>query len=198
MEVAIDQLHSPSMPGSWKIFQSAGKEMLSGDVHIGSLAGENQEAGCTGASFRLRMAERFVRDLSSQMWPVSTRIPTDLRANLTNLTGPPGENFQPDLKYLVMFVINLQVVVFNVLIIANVLKAKSFQKSSSAKYFVLSLAISDLIVGLIVMPFGVISLILNTWLFGPWWCELWQTFDFFACTASIFNLCTVSIDRYVP
>lgn len=116
--------------------------------------------------------------------------------NSTTTSGAgSGQTKEPAWLYVWLFAVNLQVVLLNLLIIINVLKAKSFQKSSSAKYFVLSLSISDLIVGLIVMPFGIISLVSNTWLFGGWWCELWQTFDFFACTASILNLCTVSIDR---
>jgi hypothetical protein len=114
-----------------------------------------------------------------------------------NSTSGRGLARETTWLYLWLFAVNLQVVLLNLLIIINVLKAKSFQKSSSAKYFVLSLSISDLIVGLIVMPFGIISLVSNTWHFGGWWCELWQTFDFFACTASILNLCTVSIDRSV-
>ena len=75
-----------------------------------------------------------------------------------------------DLKYSLMFIIDFQVILFNALIIAHLLKAKSFQKSSSARYFVLSLAVSDVLVGILVMPLGIVSLISNTWLFGKLWC----------------------------
>lgn len=77
---------------------------------------------------------------------------------------------QLDWRYSLMFVIDFQVILFNALIIAHLLKAKSFQKSSSARYFVLSLAVSDVLVGILVMPLGIVSLISNTWLFGKLWC----------------------------
>lgn len=89
-----------------------------------------------------------------------------------------------DLKFTLIFIINFQVILFNALIIAHVLKAKQFQKSSSARYFVLSLAISDILVGFLVMPLGIISLIKDTWLFGKEMCIFWQLIDFFCCTAS--------------
>lgn len=75
-----------------------------------------------------------------------------------------------DWQYSLMFIIDFQVILFNALIIAHLLKAKSFQKSSSARYFVLSLAVSDVLVGILVMPLGIVSLISNTWLFGKLWC----------------------------
>lgn len=75
-----------------------------------------------------------------------------------------------DLKYSLLFIIDFQVILLNALIIAHLLKAKSFQKSSSARYFVLSLAISDLLVGILVMPMGIVSMVSNTWLFGKFLC----------------------------
>lgn len=93
----------------------------------------------------------------------------DIAASIDHPANQTASN-QLDWRYSLMFVIDFQVILFNALIIAHLLKAKSFQKSSSARYFVLSLAVSDVLVGILVMPLGIVSLISNTWLFGKLWC----------------------------
>ncbi|RWS11386.1 dopamine receptor 2-like protein [Dinothrombium tinctorium] len=95
-----------------------------------------------------------------------------------------------------MFLICVEVVIGNILSVITVLKNKAFGNKSTTNYFIISLAISDLIVGALVMPTGVICFIVDTWIFGQIWCELWQTFDVLSCTASILNLCAISLDRY--
>ena len=35
------------------------------------------------------------------------------------------------------------------------------------------------------------------WVFGEDWCDLWKAFDVLASTASILNLCVISLDRCV-
>ena len=39
--------------------------------------------------------------------------------------------------------------------------------------------------------------VLRYWPFGSVWCRIWLAVDVWLCTASIFNLCAISIDRYV-
>ena len=34
------------------------------------------------------------------------------------------------------------------------------------------------------------------WIFGQNWCDGWHSFDVLASTASILNLCVISLDRY--
>lgn len=131
-----------------------------------------------------QVLRRFKREVSNE----------DLVDSMQNQTM---ENMDPEptWAWACMSVVNVGVIVLNLLIIIHVIKEKNFQKSSFAKYFVLSLAISDLFVGVVVMPTGIVASIQNTWTFGSMWCEVWQTLDFFACTASILNLVTISIDR---
>lgn len=47
--------------------------------------------------------------------------------------------------------------------------------------------------------FGLLYLRLLTqvWLFGPVLCDIWAAIDVLCCTASIFSLCVISIDRYI-
>ncbi|CAG2174160.1 unnamed protein product, partial [Oppiella nova] len=39
--------------------------------------------------------------------------------------------------------------------------------------------------------------ILDVWVFGEIWCQGWLVIDVWMCTASILNLCAISIDRYL-
>ena len=60
----------------------------------------------------------------------------------------------------------------------------------------MSLAVSDLCVALLVMPVSLVYEVLGTWPFGATACDAWVAFDVLSCTASILNLCMISVDRY--
>ncbi|VEN60469.1 unnamed protein product [Callosobruchus maculatus] len=64
-------------------------------------------------------------------------------------------------------------------------------------YFIVSLAVADCLVGLVVMPFSALYEVLgHTWFFGAEWCDVWRSLDVLFSTASILNLCVISLDRY--
>lgn len=42
-----------------------------------------------------------------------------------------------------------------------------------------------------------LSLQFQIWVFGEVWCQIWLALDVWMCTASILNLCAISLDRYV-
>ncbi|XP_070501092.1 dopamine receptor 2-like [Chironomus tepperi] len=47
------------------------------------------------------------------------------------------------------------------------------------------------------MPFSALYEVLqNTWFFGENWCDIWRSLDVLFSTASILNLCVISLDRY--
>jgi histamine receptor H1 len=62
--------------------------------------------------------------------------------------------------------------------------------------FIVSLAIADLLVGLLVMPISAAYIMLEHWRFGIVVCQLWIGMDYIASTASILNLLILSMDRY--
>jgi len=65
--------------------------------------------------------------------------------------------------------------------------------------FIMSLAIADLIVGIIVMPISSFDFIADSgqgWKFGRGVCLTYLSIDYTASTASIFNLFILSLDRY--
>lgn len=57
---------------------------------------------------------------------------------------------------------------------------------------------ADGLVGLVVMPFSAAYEAMDQqWVFGPDWCDVWHSLDVLASTASILNLCVISLDRYL-
>uniref|UniRef100_A0A1I8BWZ1 G_PROTEIN_RECEP_F1_2 domain-containing protein n=1 Tax=Meloidogyne hapla TaxID=6305 RepID=A0A1I8BWZ1_MELHA len=64
-------------------------------------------------------------------------------------------------------------------------------------YFIVSLAASDMLVALVVMPLHVVKFLADGhWLLGVTICQLFTTADILLCTSSILNLCAIAIDRY--
>ncbi|XP_029403409.1 histamine H2 receptor isoform X2 [Mus pahari] len=62
--------------------------------------------------------------------------------------------------------------------------------------FIVSLAATDLLLGLLVMPFSAIYQLSFKWSFGQVFCNIYTSLDVMLCTASILNLFMISLDRY--
>ena len=80
----------------------------------------------------------------------------------------------------------------NLLVCIAVVTEKSLRKLSNL--FFVSLAVSDLLVGAMVMPFALVN-DLSSWRFGQDFCKLWIASDVMCSTASILNLMAISFDR---
>lgn len=59
-----------------------------------------------------------------------------------------------------------------------------------------NLAFSDFSLGLFVLPFSAVYAVALEWKFGKLLCEMWLSCDIFICTASIWNLSMIGLDRY--
>jgi hypothetical protein len=91
---------------------------------------------------------------------------------------------------------SLATVVGNALVIAAVWKVRCLRTVTN--YLVTSLATADLLVGALVMPVGaVVESMQGAWVLGQDWCDVWHSVDVLCSTASILNLCAISIDRYI-
>ncbi len=60
-----------------------------------------------------------------------------------------------------------------------------------------NLAFSDLLLGLTVLPFSATADTFKKWFFGEIICEIWLSLDVLCCTASIWGLLMIAIDRYI-
>ncbi|KAF6736332.1 Muscarinic acetylcholine receptor M3 [Oryzias melastigma] len=87
-----------------------------------------------------------------------------------------------------------------VTIIGNILVVVSFKVNRQLKtvnnYFLLSLAVADLIIGIISMNLYTSYLIMGYWALGNWACDIWLAIDYVASNASVMNLLVISFDRY--
>ncbi|XP_055847128.1 dopamine D2-like receptor isoform X2 [Episyrphus balteatus] len=83
----------------------------------------------------------------------------------------------------------------NVLVILSVCRERSLQTVTN--YFIVSLAIADLLVAVVVMPFAVYVLVNGIWALPNVICDFYIAMDVICSTSSIFNLVAISIDRYI-
>ncbi|KAM3605684.1 uncharacterized protein V6R79_002894 [Siganus canaliculatus] len=94
----------------------------------------------------------------------------------------------------VLFLLIVSTLLGNTLVCAAVVRFRHL-RSKVTNFFVISLAVSDLCVAVLVMPWEAITEVTGTWLFGRF-CGVWIAFDIMCSTASILNLCIISVDRY--
>ncbi|KAG9344155.1 hypothetical protein JZ751_012637 [Albula glossodonta] len=85
-------------------------------------------------------------------------------------------------------------VVGNFLVVLAIAYFKQLQSATNS--FVMSLAVADFLVGLIVMPYSMVRTVEGCWYFGPTFCEVHSSLDVMLCTASIFHLSCIAFDRY--
>ncbi|XP_037329036.2 alpha-1D adrenergic receptor [Pungitius pungitius] len=83
----------------------------------------------------------------------------------------------------------------NILVILSVVCNKHLQTVTN--FFIVNLAMADLLLSLIVLPFSASLEVLGCWVFGRVFCNIWAAVDVLCCTASILSLCVISIDRYI-
>uniref|UniRef100_A0A8C6VWU2 D(3) dopamine receptor n=1 Tax=Nothobranchius furzeri TaxID=105023 RepID=A0A8C6VWU2_NOTFU len=108
----------------------------------------------------------------------------------------PGKDEGERNYYAMLYSVLILAIVFgNVLVCLAVLRERSLQTTTN--YLVVSLAVADLLVASLVMPWVVyLEVVGGAWLFSRLYCNIFVTLDVMMCTASILNLCAISIDRY--
>lgn len=98
------------------------------------------------------------------------------------------------LASIVVTILMIVVVVGNMLVIIAITTEKALKNIQN--WFIASLAVADFFLGLVIMPFSLANELMGYWIFGHWWCDVHSAMDVLLSTASIMNLCLISLDRY--
>ncbi|XP_007436397.1 D(4) dopamine receptor isoform X1 [Python bivittatus] len=93
--------------------------------------------------------------------------------------------------FLILFIIS-----GNLLVCLSVCTEKALKTTTN--YFIVSLAVADLLLAILVLPLYVYSEFQGgVWSLSMVLCDALMTMDVMLCTASIFNLCAISVDRFI-
>jgi 5-hydroxytryptamine receptor 7 len=95
---------------------------------------------------------------------------------------------------IILLAVIIGTIIGNILVCVAVCLVRKLRKPCN--YLLVSLAVSDLCVAVLVMPTALLYEVLEEWSFGKLFCDIWVSFDVLSCTASILNLCAISVDRY--
>ncbi|CAL8290332.1 5-hydroxytryptamine receptor 1B [Gadus morhua] len=90
--------------------------------------------------------------------------------------------------------ITLGTTLSNAFVITVISRSRKLQ--TPANFLIASLAFTDLLVSVLVMPICVLYTVTHTWSLGQVVCDLWLSSDITCCTASILHLCVIALDRY--
>ncbi|XP_070363565.1 5-hydroxytryptamine receptor 5B-like isoform X1 [Equus asinus] len=85
---------------------------------------------------------------------------------------------------------------WNLLVLVTILRVRAFHRVPHN--LVASMAVSDVLVSALVMPLSLVSELSagRRWWLGRSLCHVWISFDVLCCTASIWNVAAVALDRY--
>uniref|UniRef100_V9KKC5 5-hydroxytryptamine receptor 1B n=2 Tax=Callorhinchus milii TaxID=7868 RepID=V9KKC5_CALMI len=90
--------------------------------------------------------------------------------------------------------ITLAIVLSNAFVVITISRTRKLQ--TPANILIASLAVTDLLVSILVLPISIVYTVSGTWTLGQIVCDIWLSSDITCCTASILHLCVIALDRY--
>ncbi|XP_040580862.1 octopamine receptor beta-2R isoform X1 [Lepeophtheirus salmonis] len=98
------------------------------------------------------------------------------------------------LKSGILILIIILAIFNNLLVVISVFRYHRLRHINN--YFLVSLAVADLLVACFAMTFNALVEITGEWNFGYIICDLWNSLDVHFSTVSTLHLCCISVDRY--
>ncbi|XP_023854041.1 5-hydroxytryptamine receptor 1F-like [Salvelinus sp. IW2-2015] len=108
-----------------------------------------------------------------------------------------GGSITPPSKIILTLTLSLLALitmVINSLVITAIIVTRKLHHP--ANYLICSLAVTDLLVAILVMPFSILYIQRESWVMGEAVCNVWLSVDITCCTCSILHLAAIALDRY--
>ncbi|OCT58468.1 hypothetical protein XELAEV_18002140mg [Xenopus laevis] len=121
----------------------------------------------------------------------------DGRSCVTSLDGYEQEDVLPFSQIVltvILALITLATLLSNAFVITTVYQTRKLH--TPANYLIASLAFTDLLVSILVLPIAIVYTVTGKWTLGQIICDMWLSSDITCCTASILHLCVIALDRY--
>lgn len=136
---------------------------------------------------------------SVMTYPNTSVLPANISGGLDGLDSG-GNIYRPFSVFSVLTLTLLAMLVvatfvWNLLVLVTILRVRTFHRVPHN--LVASMAISDVMVAALVMPLSLVhELNGRLWKLGRVLCQVWISFDVLCCTASIWNVTAIALDRY--
>ncbi|XP_034939927.1 5-hydroxytryptamine receptor 2C [Chelonus insularis] len=185
----------------------------SGPIHIRPITDTTSERTTSSSSFSIATLatidpvdllllfddEVSVNSTSDKVRDTVTRILNESDYNTTSSARDLMTNYEDHglNNWWAMLAVVLVVVTAggNILVCLAITWERRLQNVTN--YFLMSLAVTDLMVAILVMPLGILTLVRGYFPLPSIYCLVWICLDVLFCTASIMHLCTISVDRYL-
>lgn len=194
-----DSLHAAGFTGSSDIHSPADHTLMSSSPHTAAAALMISAAQhSSNYSYKARamssVSEQWNTTYGDDQWP-GAETSTDMTAG--------DEGGGGELEFSLVNVILISIVASALSIATaggNLMVIVSFkmdrQLQTVSNYFLLSLSVADLSIGIISMPLYTSYLITGHWPLGPLVCDIWLSLDYTMSNASVANLLLICFDRY--
>ncbi|CAF0928209.1 unnamed protein product [Brachionus calyciflorus] len=107
------------------------------------------------------------------------------------------QNITRYLTGIFLYSLTIWTIIGNIFVCIAIATNRQLKQGGMSNFLIGNLALSDLLLGITVLPFSATLSTFKTWVFGKVLCDLWLSIDVLCSTASIWGLLVISLDRYV-